>query len=213
MLKIQSHDLTEKLRRLMTPLWCPAESGGIYVAPTGDNEAERFESCEILFSYFPEIDRTNDDKWYYLADRVFAIVEYFFSAYQLAPGVYTIPNNLRLLVENGEATLDMSGRSLTTIPLDKIINFTVTADHIMLIGHMNTRILDNCVEIMDFKRPYGDCTYYFLDMADALNEPISENSEGTISFSPEVQERYYQLHTEMLFAIQAFWTHATRSER
>lgn len=207
--KIENHELITQMRRFLVPYWCSSESGGIFVAPAGDSEGERIASCTHLISHFPDIDPESEDKWYCLAGNVLKIVTDFFRLYRLEPGIYTITNNLRLLVEDGEASLDMSGRSRTTVPMDSSIDFTVTQDHIKLIGCMNTRMLDSYVEIMDFKRPYGDCAYYYIDMAEIFGEPIPRNPEGEVSFPRDTEERYYRLHTEMLFAVQAFWTYAT----
>ncbi|MCJ2087694.1 hypothetical protein MKK88_17135 [Methylobacterium sp. E-005] len=159
--------------------------------------------------FFPEIDQASEDKWHSIAGKILPRVEDLFHTYHLVPGLYSITNNLRFLVENGEANLDMSGRSSKTVPQDEKIDVTFTQDHITLIRHMNTRIYENCVEIMDYKRPYGDCFYYYIDTAHALDEPILMNSEGKVAFPKDTEGRYYQLHTEMLFAIQAFWTYAT----
>jgi hypothetical protein len=64
------------------------------------------------------------------------------------------------------------------------------------------------IELMDMKRPYGDMTYYFLDMADALGEPPVRDADDEPEFPPQQTERYLQLHREMLFAAQAFWRYA-----
>jgi hypothetical protein len=62
---------------------------------------------------------------------------------------------------------------------------------------------------MDMKRPYGDMTYYFIDMADALDEPLPpRDAHNRLEFTPQQIERYVQLHREMLFAAQAFWRYA-----
>jgi hypothetical protein len=52
-------------------------------------------------------------------------------------------------------------------------------------------------------------TYYFIDMADALGERLPpRDAEDTPQFTPQQINRYVQLHKEMLFAAQAFWTYA-----
>ncbi len=58
---------------------------------------------------------------------------------------------------------------------------------------------------MDPKRPYGDMTYFFIDMAEALGEPVPRDDKGQAVFSSEAEQRYERLHGEMLFAVQAFW--------
>ena len=52
-------------------------------------------------------------------------------------------------------------------------------------------------------------TYYFIDMASALGEPPPPNdADNTPQFTRQQGKRYVQLHKDMLFAAQAFWTYA-----
>jgi len=56
----------------------------------------------------------------------------------------------------------------------------------------------------DPKRPYGDFTYYQLEMAKHLNRPTTENEEGYNEISDETEEELTQLHHSMQAAWQVF---------
>ncbi len=51
-------------------------------------------------------------------------------------------------------------------------------------------------------------SYFYIDMAEALGEPVPRNAKGEASFAPGAVIRYSQLHGQMLFSVQAFWEHA-----
>jgi hypothetical protein len=40
-------------------------------------------------------------------------------------------------------------------------------------------------------------------------EPVPRDDQGKPAFPPETEQRYERLHGEMLFAVQAFWDHAS----
>jgi hypothetical protein len=95
------------------------------------------------------------------------------------------------------------------MPNERQFTFTLTREHLLLIRHMNTRMWENFIEIMDAKRPYGNMGYYFIDMAAALGEPpLPRDKNNDVQPTPQQAARYVQLHRDMLFAVQAFWTYA-----
>jgi hypothetical protein len=61
---------------------------------------------------------------------------------------------------------------------------------------------------MDPKRPYGDMTYFFIDMAAALGRPVIRDGKGDPQFSHQEIKEYQRLHGEMLWAITAFLRYA-----
>lgn len=73
---------------------------------------------------------------------------------------------------------------------------------------MHTRTYQNYIEIMDPKRPYGDMTYFFIDMAAALGRPITRDRDGHPDFSAQEKKDYQRLHGEMLWAVAAFLRYA-----
>jgi hypothetical protein len=70
---------------------------------------------------------------------------------------------------------------------------------------MNTRSFESYIEVIDSKRPYGDLTYFFIDMADALGRPIMP--EGRELSTHEIED-YQRLHGQMLWAVAAFLRYA-----
>lgn len=84
-------------------------------------------------------------------------------------------------------------------PLEKRAAFDVTAEHIRLLQHANWRTF-----MIDCKRPYGDFTHYEVDMADILGVPVSKDAKGHAQIGKDAEKRMDALHTDMLFALQAY---------
>ena len=63
--------------------------------------------------------------------------------------------------------------------------------------------------IVDLKRPYGEQTYFELDMAEAIGESVKRDTVGRPDFTPAQRARYERLHREMQQALQVFLEHAT----
>lgn len=82
--------------------------------------------------------------------------------------------------------------------------FELSKEHLALIRFMSVRDQGG-LPYIDPKRPYGDMTYFQLDMAIALDEPLPPDGEP---FSPEEEARYSGLHQEMLPALLVFLRHA-----
>jgi hypothetical protein len=77
------------------------------------------------------------------------------------------------------------------------ITFQLTDDHLKLLRHI--RVDWNPPEGytgINFKRPYGDMTYFELDMAAILGIPASADE-----FSDDQRRIFHTLHTDMLFAL------------
>src|SRR5260370_9439750 len=84
---------------------------------------------------------------------------------KLRPGTYTIVSAMRERIAAGKALpvnpLDQTVMPVT--PASPTFSFTVTGDHLKLFARACFRDFG-----FDFKRPYGDMTFYQLDIADAL---------------------------------------------
>ena len=79
--------------------------------------------------------------------------------------------------------------------------FTVTSEHLKLLRALRWEGL-----MVNAKRPYGDMTYFELDMADVLGEPSVQEADGQL---PAAQaERLGRLHEETRLALQDFLQHA-----
>jgi len=75
----------------------------------------------------------------------------------------------------------------------------VTAAHLALLRNANWQC-----GMVDPKRPYGDMTYFEIDMARILGIPLAADGKP----SPDDQRRLDQLHDETLPALAAFLAHA-----
>ena len=163
-----------------------------------------------LLALFPEVEASGDGKWGKLADELCKLACHFLETYRLAPGRYELDNDHRAIAQNGELQLNSWNSPPIKLPPEDRFIFVVTQEHLTLMRNLNTRTWDGYVELMDLKRPYGDMTYFYIDMAEALGEPVPRDDDGQAVFPAEAEQRYERLHGEMLFAVQAFWNHASR---
>jgi hypothetical protein len=133
----------------------------------------------------------------------------FFDTAKFEPGVYQLENYHREYAVDGKIRFDSDGHEDTVLPEGESFDFTVTGEHLKLLRHLNIRSWDTFIEAMDPKRPYGDMTYYFIDMSEALGEPVPpRDANRTPLYAKEQIERFLKLHREMLFCVQAFWAYA-----
>ncbi len=105
----------------------------------------------------------------------------FFLHARFGPGPYTLAK-------------PMNGRS----------SFEVTTEHIKLLQTTNWRS-----STVDCKRPYGDFVHFEIDMARALDVPVTQSSEGYDEIGEEAEARMDALHQEMLFVLQCYLENAT----
>jgi hypothetical protein len=64
---------------------------------------------------------------------------------------------------------------------------------------------------IDGKRPYGDRSYYQIDMADILGKPYARNAQGQYILPPQKDEALKQLHLQTQAALQILLMHGTPS--
>ncbi len=178
------------MRDLLQPELDVSESGGIYLGPLDPDDDDALITYAALAQFCPALaDDSSFDDWPAFAEVLVLIASHFITEGHLEPGRYVLP----------EAT-DASGR-------DEAV--TVSAEHLALLRRMNTRMLDYTVMLMDSKRPYGDMSHFYIDMARALGEPIPLDENGYAAFMPEVIARYDELHSQMPQVVRVFWRHAT----
>jgi hypothetical protein len=199
--------LTE-MRKTLRPYWSNTESGGIFLS-TQANEDNAAETYRFAVKNYPKIRAVDKDKAAeQLAEAMSETVGHFFNKATLKPGAFKIENYHRDYARQGKIRLSAFDKTMITVPSAEQFSFTVTDAHIKLIRRMNTRESQNTVYAMDVKRPYGDMTYYYIDIADALGETATKDASGRAIFSKPQEARYEQLHGEMLYAVQAFWQYA-----
>jgi len=127
---------------------------------------------------------------------------------KLEPGVYRVPHPL-----NGDwSAFDKLAADYKNSPEPKVIEFHFKESHRRLLDRAVLRWTDwpglfgedhmNPTPGIDPKRPYGDLTYYQLDMAEILGIPVKETPSGLL---PEQQDKeLVTLHHEMRRALQVF---------
>jgi hypothetical protein len=86
---------------------------------------------------------------------------------------------------------------IASLANEKAVTFTLTGRHVTLLRQANWR-----GPVMDPKRPYGDSTYFELDMADILGEHLAKTADGQLM--DQDQKRLWKLHTETLPALQVY---------
>jgi hypothetical protein len=159
---------------------------GVFPAPPSGTPRERAGQMEVVE----------------LPAGLLQAVEILLDAGKLRPGSYTVINGMRERIAVGKAPSFYDAAS-PKIPATPTFPFQVTEDHLKLIAHANFNFFG-----FDLKRPYGDMTYYWLDIADALGVEIPPRTADGYAFTPEQIARFDRLHGEMLFTFQALLQYA-----
>jgi hypothetical protein len=196
--------LMKVFRANLRPYWNSSEAGGIFVVGVPYDQEANLAAWARLFPFFPEIDIASRSKWWELVKSLVPAVDEFLKNARLSPGEYQLANYHYSYARDEDIRINMWGDDRVIFSSEDPFTFTVTWEHISLIRHMNCREYANDLYLMDAKRPYGDMSYFYIDMADALGEPVPRDEDDDIAFPPEVQARYRRLHGGMLFAVQAF---------
>jgi hypothetical protein len=137
-----------------------------------------------------------------LPEGLLQAVAVLVDAGKLRPGTYTIVNAMRERIASGKG-LPLDDDMAPAIPAAPTFNFTVSTDHLKLFARARFHGFG-----FDFKRPYGDMTYFELDIADALGVKTPPRTADGYDFKPEEIARFDRLHGEMLFTLQAFLQYA-----
>lgn len=170
-LSTRKHQM-EAARTVLRPYWAASEAGGIWLlGALGDNE-KNLAAFAQLFPHFPAIDADTDTKWFSLVDLLVDLCIEFFTNAELPIGIYALNNYHIDYAENLPIQPgDWRGPPIY-VPSEDEHHFFFMKEHQLLLRKMNIREYYCNIEIMDCKRPYGDNTYFYADMADALSEPI-----------------------------------------
>jgi len=196
-------ELTENHLRLLrqaTVLWSPVESGApaILVSPLemDDEAAERldadFAARAGLSIGTPPSAAERERVKQLIADLPEALAQLLAHG-ELRPGRFEYSNPL---VQFPFAA-DTLPPEIARLASAETVDFSVTEEHLALLRAARWQGL-----WMNAKRPYGDMTYFELDMAKLLHQPDTRTAEGGL---PEALERRLgQLHAETLPALQVF---------
>lgn len=123
-------------------------------------------------------------------------------------GVHQIPSDMRAYFGDPDSGMRADG------------TFEFRDDHAKLLLHANWRIEDEIyrhgikranpdwpMPSIDGKRPYGDRSYYQLDMAHHLGKPYPVTDDGEPQSDPDLDASMSRLHFEMLAALQVVLSH------
>lgn len=198
------------LRRLRAQ-WMPIESG----APSIDFEQPLLGGPDTLATARQAL-RTSDDAVAIrrMAELCRLIPRYVATLGKLSPGRYTVPPEMREAFDFPESGVDAQG------------GFTLRAEHLVLLRAAVWRQPDAQqleavlregerfwpMPMIDGKRPYGDASFYQIDMANLLGEPYALDAKGYAITEPAKDARLEKLHYETFAALQVFLGHATASK-
>lgn len=134
--------------------------------------------------------------------------EYVSQSVHLKPGKYAIPMDSLAYFNNPSSGVGKDGF------------FEFRTEHSVLLkaAHWRWVDADTVDEVLndelwpmpyiDGKRPYGDCSYYQIDMGRLLGEPYALDSNGNAIHDAEKDARLERLHIETLAALQVFLVYA-----
>lgn len=120
----------------------------------------------------------------------------------LKPGRYQYHNPLAKLAPSDVFDLF---RDEETGQTPEHITFDVTEEHIKLLSNLSLVWDDeHDVPAIDAKRPYGDMTWYTVEMALHLGEPPETDENGRAVMTDALEQRLMRLHREMQPVLQIF---------
>jgi hypothetical protein len=196
------------LMRRLTVMWVPIEDGAPGIDMLRPLLGQRATSMEAMSA----LDTSNEE----LAVRTLAELGLLVPAFvqgggTVAPGRYPIVDEMRPYLSFPESGVDSSG------------HFELGEQHLTLLRGTQWRLIDDSTigEVLDGdeeiwpmphidgKRPYGDCSYYYIDMADLLGQPYERDLDGDIIEDAEKEAWLGRLHMETLAALQVLLTHGS----
>jgi hypothetical protein len=189
-----------KIIREMVVSWNIAEIG----APTIDPEIP-IGYGNFLDNLMRITDIADEESSIRLFQETNEFLEAYLQVAELKSGRYSYPNLLSS--RKHDVTIDILPDINPTQAKSQVITFDFTEQHRMLLRASSIRWLEWDEEDEGFyatpgidpKRPYGDRTFYKLDMADALG----------MDYSEQLDPYFQKLHCEMQSALQVFLRYAT----
>lgn len=126
----------------------------------------------------------------------------FFCTNALLPaGSYAVPAEMREYFSDPQTGVSADGM------------FEFREEHAILLRHScwRTDMFDPPewpLPGIDGKRPYGDCSYFQIDMATLLGQPYPISTDGEVQTDALRDAQLESLHRQMLSALQVFLLHA-----
>lgn len=181
------------LLRRMHVVWIPVEAGGPVVDPEDIFGKEDAGETAARLTGLPAPEAAAKLR------RLCVRLPEFITNARLAPGEYVIPKEFLEPFDDSIYGVDAQGKfSLTTRHL-KLLQ-----EGIVWENHPDDDDEDFWpVQGLNFKRPYGDYTYYVYEMADILGEPYAHDAAAD-RLVPDADKdaALEKLHHELLGALQ-----------
>ncbi|MBB1628373.1 hypothetical protein [Achromobacter sp. UMC71] len=195
------------LMRHLGVIWIPVESGapGIeFENPLGGKD-----TIGAAMALLGTHDRSRAAQR--LAEVSRLVPSYVREIGRLAPGRYVVPAARREAFDFPDSGVDAQG------------NFQLRGEHLALLRAANWRdagtdALEAVLRegdaywpmpYIDGKRPYGDSSFYQIDMARLLGEPYALDARGRAITEPAKDARLASLHWQTAAALQVFLAHAS----
>lgn len=191
-----------RLLRKAIVLWDASEGGAPFIGAYGNRvDAMVCDVAEVVGLPVLSPDRYSDEQATAIGrvmQEMGTVLPIVLSCGQIRAGVYSYRNPL-LAIEPPEAASAISEIYQMDYGADQreVIQFEIGSQHIRLLRHMTAGWLDYAGVVgVNSKRPYGDRSYYQIDMAEVLE------------LGPEVDDDLHNeletLHQEMQPALQVF---------
>jgi hypothetical protein len=174
-------DLLTKVRNLHV-FWVPFEAGAPIIYPAA-----------VLPESFENFGELTPDEL-----RSMQAAQIMMDCGHLEAGVYALENFWISFYPEGTCPVGADTKAQINIPRDSVLQFEVTEAHLKLLAEANTSESG-----FNFKRPYGDMTFHYLDIAAALGMPVPRKADGSPDFTESEFDNMDRLHGEMLFTVQA----------
>lgn len=193
-----------QLIRLLRVQWIPIESGapGFDPAqPFGGNLATLDTAQQVLRIRNPALATQ-------LLAEVCLWLPQFVASATLVPGRYTLPPDFP--GQASDSSFDFRPEHLTL--LHAALWREVGTDELpYVLANEEEGQATWPLPYIDGKRPYGDRSYYQIDMAEILGKPYARNAQGRYILPPQKDEALKQLHLQTQAALQIMLMHGTPS--
>ncbi|RGE45029.1 hypothetical protein DZC30_11765 [Comamonas testosteroni] len=196
-----THQHLQLIRQLRVT-WLPIESG----AP-GIDPAQPLLGDSLGLEATQQILQTRDaDLATKLLAEVCLWVPEFTASATLAPGSYALPAGFDGKTQNEKFEFRAEHLTLLQAALWREVDDSNVAD--VLADEDSSQPLWP-MPYIDGKRPYGDRSYYQIDMAELLGQPYAKDAQGRYILPPEKDEALKQLHLQTQAALQVLFMYCT----
>ena len=135
-----------------------------------------------------------------LVDLAYDIPAIFLSSASVKAGKYLLKNTLVDDYPAGKFNINIDGSGDYEFGKSLTFDFELTEDHIKLL-----RVAAWKYWCIDPKRPYGDMTFFYIDIANAIGLEFERLPDGKPNFAKRDVKRMDKLHAEMVFAMSVLF--------